>query len=169
MSGSAASWPTYKISQEVDKVVWYAHLFQNFPHSVVIHTLQGFSVDSEAEVFLEFSSLFYDPTEVGNLIAGSSASSKPSLYIWKFLVHILLKPSFTDLEHDLVSLLNECNCVEVWTFFGIAFLWDWNENWPFPVLWPLLFLKFGGILSAAVSQHHLLGFEITQLEFHHLH
>ena len=61
---------------------------------------------------------------------------------------------------------DEWNCAVIWAFFGIAFLWDWNENWPFPVLWPLLFSKFAGILSAARSQHHLLGFEIAQLEFH---
>ena len=63
-------------------------------------------------------------------------------------------------------------CVVVWAFFGIAFLWDWKEHWPFPVLWPLLtaeFSKFAGILRAALSQHHLLEFEIAQLEFHHLH
>ena len=138
---TVASWPAYKISQEVGKVVWYAHFLQNFPHSVVIHTVKGFSVVSEADIFLEFSCLFYDPTDVGNLIAGSSASSKSSLYIWKFLVDILLKPSLKDFEHDLASVWNECNGMAVWTFFGIAFLWDWNENWPFPVLWPLLSLE----------------------------
>ena len=57
------------------------------------------------------------------------------------------------------------NCVVVWAFSGIAFLWDWNENWPFPVLWPLLFSKFADILSATLQQHHLLGFEIAQLWF----
>ena len=67
------------------------------------------------------------------------------------------------------SVWDEHNCVLIWAFFGIAFLWDWNENWPFPVLWPMLFSKFAGILSGALSQHHLLGFEIAQLEFHHLH
>ena len=64
---------------------------------------------------------------------------------------------------------DECNCAVVWAFFGIAFLWDWNENWPFPVLWSLLSFPNFPILSEALSQHHLLGFEIAQLEFHHLH
>ena len=74
------------------------------------------------------------------------------------------------INHNFASMWNECTCVVLWTFFGIALLWDWNENWPFPVLWPLLsFSKFAGILSAALSQHHLSGFEIAQLEFHHLH
>ena len=69
-----------------------------------------------------------------------------------------------------ILIPKKSNCAIVWAFFGIAFLWDWNENWSFPVLWPLLFSKFAGILSAALSQHHLLkGFEIGQLEFHHLH
>ena len=75
---------------------------------------------------------FYDPTDVGNLISGSSAFSKSSLYIWKFLVHVLLKPSLKDFEPDLDSMWNEYSCVAVWTFFGIALLWDWNENWLFP-------------------------------------
>ena len=60
------------------------------------------------------------------------------MYIWKFSVHILLKPSLKDYEHHLASMWNKCNCVVVWTFFGVALLWDWNENWPFPVLWPPL-------------------------------
>ena len=66
--------------------------------------------------------------------SGSSAFSKSSLNIWKFTVHILLKPGLENFEHYFTSVWDECNCVVVWAFFGIAFLWDWNENWPFPVL-----------------------------------
>ena len=133
---------------------------------VVIHTVKGFSIVSEAEVdiFLEFPLFFflnYDPVDVDNLISGFSASSKSSLYIWKFLVHILLKPSLMNFEHYLANIWNECNCAIVWTFFGIALLWDWNENWPFLVLWPLV--NFPNLLNTALSQHHLLGFEIAQL------
>ena len=75
-------------------MVWYSHLFKNFPHFVVIHTVKGFGVINKAEVdaFLD-SCFFYDPTDVDNLISGSSAFSKSSLYIWKFSVHILLKAS----------------------------------------------------------------------------
>ena len=79
-------------------------------------------------------SFFYDPDN-GNLISGSSAFSKSSLNICKFMVHVLLKPGLENFEHCFASLWNECNCVVVWTFFGIAFLWDWNENWLFPVQW----------------------------------
>ena len=112
----------------------------------------------------------HDPADVGNLISDSSAFSKTSLNVREFMVHVLLKPGLENFEHYFTSMWNECNCVVVWPFFGIAFLWDWNENWPFPVLWPLLnFSKFAGILSAALSQHHLSGFEIAQLECHHLH
>ena len=84
------------------QVVWYFQLFKNFPQFVVIHTVKGFSVVNEAEinVFLEFSCLFCDPTDVGNLISGSSAFSKSSLNIWKFSVHILLKQSLDN---------NNCN------------------------------------------------------------
>ena len=84
-------------------MVWYYHLFKNFPQFIVID--KGFSVVNEAVVdtFLEFSWLFYDPMDVGNLISGSSACSKSSLYIWKFSIHILLKPSLKDFEHYLAS------------------------------------------------------------------
>ena len=82
-------------------VVWYSHCFKNFLQFVLIHTVRGFSVVSEAEVdvFLEFSCFFYDLADVGNLISGSFAFSKSSLNIWKFLVHVLLKPSSENFEH----------------------------------------------------------------------
>ena len=129
-----------QISQEAGQVVWYSHLFQNFPQFIVIHTVRDFGIVNKIEVhvFLELSCLFDDPMEVGNLISGSSAFSKSSLNIWKFMVHILLKPGLENFEHYFTSMWDECNRVVVWTFFGIAFLWDWNENWPFPVLWRLL-------------------------------
>ena len=88
--------------------------------------------------FLELSCFFDDPADVGNLISGSSAFSKTSLNIWKFTVHILLRPGLENFEHYYTNMWDECNCAVVWAFFGIAFLWDWNENWRFPVLWPLL-------------------------------
>ena len=80
-------------------MVWYSHLFQNFPQLVVINTVKGFGVVNKADVFLEFSCFFNDPTDVGNLISGSSAFSKSSLNIWKFMVHVLLKPSLENFEH----------------------------------------------------------------------
>ena len=88
-------------------MVWFSNLFRNFPQLVVIHTVKGFSIVNEAEidVFLEFPCSFYDPADVGNLISGSSAFSKSILYIWRFSVHELLKPSLKDdLEHDLAGL-----------------------------------------------------------------
>ena len=91
-----------------------------------------------ADAFLELSCFFNDPMDVGNLIFGSFAFPKSSLNIWKFTVHVLLKPDLENFEHYFASMWNEYNRAVVWTFFGIAFLWDWNENWPFPVLWPLL-------------------------------
>ena len=139
-------------------MVWYSHLLKNFSQFVVIHMVKGFSVINEAEgdVFLEFSCFLYYPTDVGNLISGSSAFSKSSLCIWKFSVHILLKPSLKDFEHYFASILNECNCALVCTFFGIALLWDWNKKLIFssPVA-TAEFSKFADILSAAFSQHHL--------------
>ena len=92
-------------------MVWYSHLFKNFPQIVVIHTVKGFGIVNEAEVdvFLEFPCFFYDPMDVGNLISGSSAFSKSSLNIWKFSVHVLLKASLENFEHYSVSVLEEYN------------------------------------------------------------
>ena len=94
-----------QITQEAVKVVWYSHLFKNFLQFVVIHIVKGFSIVSEEEVYvlLEVSCSFYDPTDVGNLISGYSAFSKSSLNIWKFSVHILLKPSLENFEHYFAS------------------------------------------------------------------
>ena len=129
-----------QVSQEAGQVVWYAHLFQNFPQFIVIQTVEGFGVVNKAEigVFLEFSCFFDDPADIGNLISGSSAFSKTSLNICKFKVHIFLKTGLENFEHYFMSVWDECNCAVVWAFFGIAFLRDWNENWPFPVLWLLM-------------------------------
>ena len=120
-----------QVSQEVGQVVWYSHVFQNFPQFIVIHTVKGFGIVNKAEIdvfFLELSCFFDDPADVGNLISGSSAFSETSLNIWKFTGHILLKPSLEIFEYYFTSVWDECNCVVVWAFFGIAFLWDWNEN-----------------------------------------
>ena len=93
----------------------YSYLFKNFPKFVVIHIVRGISVVSEAEVdvFMEVSCFFYDPTDVGNLISGSSAFSKTSLNIRKFTVHILLKPGLENVEHYFTSMGDECKCVVV--------------------------------------------------------
>ena len=95
-----------QVSQEAGKVVWYSHLFKNFLQFVVTHTVKGFDIVNKAEmdVFLELSCFFYDLTNVGNLISGSSAFSKSSLNIWKFLVHILLKSSLENFEHYFASI-----------------------------------------------------------------
>ena len=94
------------MSQEAGEVVWYSHLFQNFPQFVVIHTVKGFGIVNKAEVdvFLELSCFFDDPANVGNLISGSSAFSKPSLNIWKFTVHILLKLDLENFEYYFASM-----------------------------------------------------------------
>ena len=149
-----------QIAQEAGKVVWYSHLFQNFPQFVVSYTVKGFGIVNKAEidVFLEFPWFFYDSADVGYLISGTSAFSKSSLYIWKFLIHLLLKPSLENCEHYFASMWDECNCAVVWAFFGTAFLWDWNENGAFSVLWPLLSLPS---LLAYWGQHfHASSFRI---------
>ena len=157
MSGSNCCFLTcIQVSQEAGQVVWYSHLLRNFPQFVVIHTVKGFGLVNKADLFLELSCFFYDPTDVGNLISGSSAFSKSSLNIWKFMVHVLLKPSLENFEHYFAIVWDECNCVVVWIFFGIAFPWDWNESWPFPVLWPLL--SFPNLLTYWVQYFHSIMF-----------
>ena len=135
-----------QISHEAGKVVRYSHLFRNFPQLVVIHTVKGFSIVNEAEVdvFLEFPCFLYDPKSVGNLISGSPAFSKPSLYIWKFSVHVLLKFSLKDFEHNLASMWNKHNCMVTWKFSGISLLWIGMKTdllqscgycWVFQICW----------------------------------
>ena len=138
--------------------------------STIDCTVKGFGIVNKAEidVFLELSSFFHNPVDVGNLISGSSAFCKTSLYIWKFMVHVLLKPGLENFQHYFTSVWDEYNCVVVWVFFGIAFLWIGMKTVVFPVATDE-FSKFACLLSAALSQHHLLGFEVAQLEFHHLH
>ena len=87
-------------------MVWYSHLYKNFPQFVVIHTVKGFGLVNKAEidVFLELSCFFHDPADVGNLISGSSDFSKSSLNIWKFVVHVLLKPGLESFEHYFASM-----------------------------------------------------------------
>jgi len=147
-----------QISQETGQVVWYSNFFQNFPQLVVIHTVKGFGVGNKTkvDVFLELSCIFSDTEDVDKLISGSSAFSKSSLNIWKFTVHILLKPGLENFEHYFASMWDEGHCVVIWTFFGIAFPWDWNENWPFPVLWPLL--SFPNLLAYWVQHFHSIIF-----------
>ena len=87
-------------------MVWYSHLFKNFPQFVVIHKIKGFGIVNKegVDVFLELSRFLDDPTDVGNLISGSSAFSKSSLHVWKFTVHVLLKPGLENFEHYFTSM-----------------------------------------------------------------
>ena len=149
-----------QIAQEACKVVWYSHLFKNFPEFVVIHTVKVFGVvtKTEVDVYLESSCFFYDPVDVGNLISGSSAFSKCRLHIRKFTVHVLLKPGLENFDHYFTS---------VWwvqLFSSLSILWhclSLGLEWKLTISSPMAtaeFFKFAGILSAALSQHHLLGF-----------
>ena len=85
-------------------MVWYSHLLKNFPQFIVIHTVKGFGIVNKIDVFLELSCFLDDPTDVGNLLSGSSALSKYNLNIWKFTVHILLKPGLENFEHYFASV-----------------------------------------------------------------
>ena len=95
-----------QVSQEAGQVVWYSHLFQNFPQFIVIHTVKSFGIVNKAniDVFLELSCFFDDPVDVGNLISGSFAFSKTSLNIWKLIVHVLLKPGLENFEYYFTNV-----------------------------------------------------------------
>ena len=135
------------------QVVWYSHLFQNFPQFIVIHTVKGFGIVNKAEVDVCLELLFYQwSSGCWQFDLWFLCLFKSSLNIWKFSVHGLLKPGLRNFEHDLTSVWDEWNCAVVWTFFGIVFLWDWNENWHFPVLWPLL--CFPNLLAYWVQHFH---------------
>ena len=160
-----------QISQEADQVVWYSHLLKNFPQFIVIHTAKGFGIVNKAEidVFLELSCFFHDAVDVGHLISGFSAFSKTSLSNWNFMIHILLKPGLENFELYFASMRDDCNCAVVWTLWHCL---SWGLEWKLTFSSPVAtaeFSKFAGILSIALSQHHLSGFEIAQLEFHRLH
>ena len=145
-----------QVSQEASEMVWYSHLLKNFAQFILIHRVNGFSVVNKAEVdvLLAFSCFFYDPMDVCNLISGSSVFSKSTLNIWSSWFMYSWSLAF---EHYFASMWDVCHYVVVWTFFGIAFLWDWKENWPFPVLWPLM--SFPDLLAYWVQHFHSIIFE----------
>ena len=158
MSSSNYCFLTYtQVSQEADQMVWYSHLFKNFPVCCDPHSQRLWhSQQSKSRCFSVISCFFDDPADISNLLSCSSALSTSNLNIWNFVVHILLKPGLKNFEHYFASIWDECNCVVVWIFFGIAFLWHWNENWPFPVLWPLL--SFPNFLAYLVQHFHSIIF-----------
>ena len=135
------------ISQEACQMVWYSHLFQNFQQLLVIHTVKGFGIVTKAkiDVFLELSCFFYNLPDFGNLISGSSAFSKYSLNIWKFMVHIMLMPGLENFEHYFTSVWDECNCVIepslALPFFGTGMKIDLFQScghcWVFQIFWPI--------------------------------
>ena len=158
-----------QVSQEAGQVVWYSHLFQNLPQFIVIHTVKGFGIvnKSEIDVFLEVPCFFDDLADVGNLISGSFAFSKPSLNIWKFMYFWSLAwriLSITLLACEMSALCGSLSIL--WHCLSLGL--DWKLTFSSPVA-TAEFSKFAAILNAALSQYHLLGFEIAQLEFHYLH
>ena len=151
-----------QISQEAGQVVWYSHLLKNFPQFIMIHTVKGFGIVDKAEmdVFLDILAFLM----IQWMLAIWSLVPLPFLKpawtgyrTWKFMFHVLLKPGLENFEHYFTSVWEECNCVVVWAFFGIAFLWNWNENRHFSVLWPLL--SFPNLLAYWVQHFHSIIFQ----------
>ena len=165
---TVAFWPIYRfLKRRWSGIPISYRIF----HSLLWATeSKGFGIVNKAEidVFLELSCFFDNQTDVVNLISGSSAFSKTSLNIWMFTVHVLLKHGLENFEHYFTNVWDECNCAVVWAFFGTAFGIGMKTDLSSPVV-TAEFSKFADILSAALSQYHLSGFEIAQLEFHHLH
>ena len=155
----SASWPAYRFLMRQARWSGMPISFRIFaiycdPHSHGLwHSQQSINRCFSGTLLCFFD----DPADVDNLISGSSAFSKYSLNIWKFSVRVLLKPGLENFEHYFTSVRDECNCVVVWAFFGIPFLRDWNENWPFPVLWPLL--SFPNLLAYGVQHFHSITFQ----------
>ena len=145
-----------QISQEAGQVVWHSHLFQNFPQFVDIYTVKDFGVINKAEVD---SGILFSFPMIQQMLAIWSLIPLPFLnpawtpgsswftYCWSLAWRIL----------SITCLWDECYCEVVWAFFGIAFLWDWNENWPFPVQWPLL--SFPNLLACWVQHFHSIIFQ----------
>ena len=136
-----------QISQEAGQVVWYSHLSKNFPPFVVIHTVKGFGVvnKAEADVLLELSCFFHDPTDVGNLMSGSSGFSKSSLNIWKFSVHVLLKPGLENFERYFTSVrwVQLCSNFSIlWHCLSLGLEWKLTFSCPAAAA---EFSKFAGI------------------------
>ena len=127
------------------------------------HIVRGCGVVSKSRCFSGTLLFFNNPMEAGNLISGSSTISKSSLNIWKFLVHVLLKPYVEKIELYFACVCDEYNCAVIRTCFGIAFLWDWNENWPFSVLWPLL--RFPNLLPYWVQHFNKVLVNFVSVQF----
>ena len=146
-----------KISQEADKVVWYSPLFKNFPQFGVIPTVKGFSQWNRSRCF----------SGILLLLLWSSGCWQSDLWFFcLFLIQLVhlevlsscVKPSLDNFEHYFASVWDEYNCAVVRTFFVIVFLWDWNENWPFSVLWPLM--SFPKLLAYCMQHFHSINFRI---------
>ena len=158
MAGSNGCFLTcVQTSQDAGQVVWYSHLLKNFPVCCDSHRLRLSVVNkAEVDVFLELSCFFNDPTDFGNLISGSSAFSKSNWNLWKFSRYTLLKPGLENFECYFANEWDKCNLCSSLALFGIAFPWNWKENWPFPVLWPLL--SFPNLLTYWVQYFHSIIF-----------
>ena len=134
-----------QVSQEASKVISYSHLFTNFPHFVVIYTVKGFSAINETKVDVFWNSLAFSMIQrmlaIWSLLPllflnpACTSGSYQFMYCWG-LAWRILGMFFWHMKWVRVSF--HSNCTVIWTFFGIAFLWYWNEKWPFPILWPLL-------------------------------
>ena len=157
-----------QIPLKTDKAVWYSHLLKNFSQFILIQTVKGFSVVSEAEAkFFFWNSLAFSMIQ-------------QILAIWSQVLLLTWNLACTSSSSWFMNSWNQAHYIlsiillpVAWTILGIALFWEWNENWPFPVLWPQL--SFPNLLTYGVQHynsiifHHLVGFEVAQVDFHHIH
>ena len=175
MSSSNCSFLTcIQVSQEAGQVVWYSHLFQNLPQFIVMHTVKGFGIVNNAEIDVFWDSLAF--SMIQQMLAIWSLAPLPFLKpsgtivnIRKFTAHVLLKPGLENFEHYFTSVWDECNCEVVWALFGIAFLWDWNENWLFQSCGHCWVFQICWHIECSTFTASSFRIEVAQLEFHHLH
>ena len=155
---TVASWPAYRFLKRQVRWSGIPISWRIFHSLLCIHRVKSLGVvnKAEADVFMQLS-FFLWSKGFGNLISSISAFSKTSLNIWKFTVHVLLKPGSENFEHYFANIWDECNCEVVWASFGLAFLWDWNENWSFSILWPLL--SFPNLVAYWVQHFHSIIFQ----------
>ena len=146
-----------QVSQEAGQVVWYSHLFQNFPvycdpHSQrldIVNKTEMFFWNYLAFLMIQRMLAIWSLVPLPFLKPACTSGSSQFTYCW-------MKPGLENFEHYFASMWDECNCAVVWAFFGIAFLWDWNKKWPFPVLWPLL--SFPNVVAYWVQHFHCIIF-----------
>ena len=163
------SWPAYRFLKRQVQVIWYAHLFLNFPQFIVIHTDKGFGIVNKPEIEVFWNTLSFWWSSGCWQFVGYSPFSKTSLNTWKFMVHILLKPVLKNFERYFTSMWDEGNFAVVWAFWALPFFGIGMKTDIFQSCGHCCIFQICWHIECSALQHHLLVLETAPLEFHHLH